>query len=95
VYDTATDTWTQVADMPVLGANLASCVLDGRIYAILGDSPILEVYDPTTNEWQRGPDFPSPRHVHTVVSVGGKVYVLGGGLQGLAMGGVWEYDPAR
>ncbi|MBN1641693.1 MAG: hypothetical protein JXA09_10695 [Anaerolineae bacterium] len=94
VYDPATDTWSQVADLPTPRGDPASCVLDGRIYSISGfidrDIGAVEVYDPVTNAWESGPEFPRVRHVHTVACAG-KIYVLCGGSNTDA----WEYDPAR
>jgi N-acetylneuraminic acid mutarotase len=103
VYDPATDSWSQAADLPMPGADRASCVLAGRIYTISGwqratntsPSRMVNLYDPAADEWQQGPDFPRPGHGHAVASVGGRIYVFGGSTGTKSQGVLWEYDPAR
>jgi len=54
VYDPATDTWTTAADLPTVRGNHTAAVVDGKIYAIGGDTgpgaatplSIVEEYDP-------------------------------------------------
>lgn len=49
-YDPATDTWTQIADMPTARSALSTSVVNGQIYAIGGHSDaevfsVIEVFD--------------------------------------------------
>jgi len=54
VYDPTTDTWTTAADLPTVRGNHTAAVVDGKIYAIGGDTgpgaatplSIVEEYDP-------------------------------------------------
>jgi N-acetylneuraminic acid mutarotase len=90
----AEDTWTRKADMPTARADLATCVVDGKIYAIGGGAgPFLttvEVYDPATNTWSTGTDMPAGRGALAASVVNGKIYTFGG--KG-GSGTVYEYDP--
>ena len=64
MYDPATDTWTQKADMPT-PKKTKTCVVDGKIYAIGGwlitnkESQLetVEVYDPTTGHMGKSPKY--------------------------------------
>jgi probable HAF family extracellular repeat protein len=41
---------------------------------------IVQIYDPdpNINKWVTGPDFPVSIHMHSVVSIGNEIYVIGG-----------------
>ena len=50
-----------------------------------------EVYDPATNRWTAAPRLPTARHGLAAATVGGKIYVIGGGPRaGLAQTDVVE-----
>jgi N-acetylneuraminic acid mutarotase len=61
-----------------------------------------EAYDPATNRWEERRPMPTPRNHPAAGVVGGKVYVIGGRLAAVNIGGllssntdvVEEYDPA-
>ncbi|MBL8911486.1 MAG: hypothetical protein JNM17_12400 [Archangium sp.] len=81
LYDPATDTFTDVADMANEHSHHASVALDdGRVMVIGGRRrQAVETFDPTTNSWTPGPDFPElanhqPR-VHQGVNASGAVIV--------------------
>jgi hypothetical protein len=87
-YDPATDTWTDSAPMPrpreSMGAALGA---DGKIYVVSGttsyEHPIpvddVDVYDPATDTWSKGPSLRYPRRDHVVLSTpDGKIYAIGG-----------------
>ena len=90
LYDTQTDTWERVADMPTLRTYAKAAVVDGIIYVFGGYNskdrngandkyPVsVEAYDPATDTWTRKQDMPVPRvhFAHGVVD--GKVYLIGG-----------------
>ncbi len=85
MYDPATDTWTQKADMPT-PRNTSTCVVDGKIYAIGGTSDevesfrldTVEVYDPATDTWAKANKMNHARAGAAVSVVDGKIYVMGG-----------------
>jgi len=102
MYDSTTDTWTMKADMPRGRARAATCVVDGKIYAIGGsphgdaDFAFVEMYDPATDSWTRKTDLPRARCFLSASVVNGKIYVIGGKIypSAIMVATVEEYDPA-
>lgn len=93
-YDPATDSWT------ARGA-LSVAEHEGVLYAIGGydrkaNNAQVEVYDPVRNVWTMGAPLPTPRDHLATATVAGKIYAIGGRLDGdysqnLAV--VEMYDP--
>ena len=81
-YDPATDTWTSATNMNCAGSQLATAVLDGKIYA-MGRSAtnyynyILEVYDAAVDTWTIVGSHPNPSWGITAAALDGKVYLAG------------------
>ncbi len=92
-------TWSTRAPLPTPRSEVASAVLDGKIYVIAGfvasgqSSNVVEVYDPAANRWERKANLPEARDHAMAAALGGKVYVFGGGL-GDATRTTFAYDPA-
>ena len=76
--------WQTLAPMPTARQELASAVLNGKIYAIGGyDSSgtptnIVEVYDPATNTWSSAHPIPRALHHNSAAVAAGKLYSFGG-----------------
>jgi hypothetical protein len=104
-YDPAKDTWTKKKDMPTARQDLAVAAVDGKIYAFGGDTSwdndnfilsAVEEYDPITDKWTNKSDMPERRAGLCAVTVGDRIYIVGGGDR------VWgpystimrEYNPA-
>ena len=92
IYDSATDTWTQGADMPFPWAMPRASVVNGKIYVCTGfgghgggesweQHPILAVYDPSTDTWTEGAELPFGRNDAQVAVVDARVYVMGGAIE--------------
>ncbi len=85
MYDPATDTWTQKADMPT-PRKTKVCVVNGKIYAIGGWSTdseqsqleIVEVYDPATDTWAKAQSMNHARCSAAISVVNGEIYAIGG-----------------
>ena len=94
----AEGTWTTKADMPTARYVISSSVVDGKIYAIGGDSSSngrsTEAYDPVTNTWTRKANMPMVRGAGTSSVVNGRIYAIGGrlSLNGANVSSVIEYD---
>jgi N-acetylneuraminic acid mutarotase len=92
--------WTQRSPLPTPRSEVASAVLDGKIYVIAGFSAngqstaVNEVYDTATDRWERKASLPEGRDHAMAAALGGKVYVFGGGL-GDATRTTFAYDPGR
>lgn len=87
VYDTETDTWEVLPDLPSDRNHLAGGAVDGKIYAIGGrvnaggPGPlwdVVEMYDPATRAWTRKAQMPRPRGGIFGGVVKGCIHVFGG-----------------
>jgi N-acetylneuraminic acid mutarotase len=104
VYDPATDNWdTTKTDMPMGRNSFASGVVNGKIYAIGGqsvavttaESSVME-YDPQTDTWDTTKTkMPTPRVGLSTSVVNEKIYVIGGWnfSSPTFKRDVWEYNP--
>ena len=91
VYDPVTDTWsTAPADLPTARSSMYGAAAKGnRIYVIGGQDGGVQL---TTNEfytvshdtWSTDEPMPSARAEMGVVSHGGRIYTVGGGLFGIS-----------
>jgi len=72
--------WQTLARMPTARQELATAVLNGKIYAIGGyDSSgtptnIVEVYDPATNTWTSAHPIPRALHHNCAAVAAGKLF---------------------
>jgi N-acetylneuraminic acid mutarotase len=88
-------TWQTLAEYPGGRQELATAVLNGKIYAIGGlegqgnPSPVVDVYNPNTNTWAPGPPLPYGNDHHAAAVAAGKLYVFGGLTRD-----TFVYDPA-
>ena len=101
-YDSATDTWTEEADMPTARFGLTTSVANGRIYAIGGASgydalSTVEEYDPATDTWKTVSEMLEGRFGLRASVVDGKIYAIGGVRYwgSTPSGKVEEYDPLK
>ena len=80
----ADSSWTTRADMPTGRWELATCVVEGKIYAIGGAGPAhealntVEEYDPGTDTWTTKSEMPTARVCHHASVVDGRIYIVGG-----------------
>ncbi|MBA2625328.1 MAG: hypothetical protein H0U89_06970 [Acidimicrobiia bacterium] len=86
--------WRQRAGTPVALAEVASAVIDGRLYVLGGGHPAMLAFDLSSREWSNPTELarrPHPGDHHAAEVVAGKLYLLGG--MGPAAGVVQVYDP--
>jgi N-acetylneuraminic acid mutarotase len=96
------DVWASKADMLTRGVGVATCTVNGKLYAFgagwgAGVSPnAVQEYDPATDTWSARADMPTERAWITASAVNGKCYVIGGGKPFVmdALRTVEEYDPS-
>jgi N-acetylneuraminic acid mutarotase len=117
-YDPAGDKWTKKKPMPLASHHVSFTEYKGKIYAFGGfvlpqSGPAAWVpidnaweYDPATDNWKALAPLPTKRGSPVAVTVGDKMYVIGGSTPGpketsvplpgthWALGSVEEYDPA-
>lgn len=93
VYDPETDSWSQMAPIPIPVMAHASAVLDDKIYVISGGTNVssttyaptchVQIFDPKTNKWTNGTSIPTgvayaAACVTTGISAPKRIYVIGG-----------------
>ncbi|GGD09875.1 Kelch repeat-containing protein [Aquisalinus flavus] len=93
VWDTAEDRWRTAAPVPEVPyggqGGLAAAVTGGRLVAMGGEYfadgggvyANVWIYDPSTDEWQAGPDMLTPRHGLGAVAIGETLYAIGGAVR--------------
>ena len=99
-YDPRTDTWTQKKEMPISRFYFGLGVVAGKIYLIGGTTGLgegqeqrmdrVDIYDPATDTWAKGPKMPTRRNPGGVAVVSTRVYVIGG--EGWPLPQVWGAD---
>jgi N-acetylneuraminic acid mutarotase len=66
--------------MPAVVAGGEVWVLGGLTDNLFGfsGSDVVEIYEPSSDQWTSGPDLPAPRHHAMAAVAGGEIYVIGG-----------------
>ncbi|XP_077984145.1 kelch-like protein 26 [Glandiceps talaboti] len=81
-YDPSRNTWSFVESYPVTAVAPAGTVHDGQLYIGGGYAGqyinAVNAYDPDTNEWNERACMLTPRAWHSMVTVRGKIYAIGG-----------------
>jgi N-acetylneuraminic acid mutarotase len=101
------DGWSMGHAMPLARSEHGVAELDGKIWVLGGYPPgrlpsnLVQIYDPATSRWSLGPRLPQPIHHLMSAAVGGKLYVMGGEIDGASTGRpeifvahTWVHDPA-
>jgi N-acetylneuraminic acid mutarotase len=88
----AENSWETMAPMPTARCVLRIGVVNGKIYAIggqtsSGSSDVNEMYDPATNTWVTKKPMPTPQSGFAIAVVRNKIYCIGGEVNQV-------YDPA-
>jgi N-acetylneuraminic acid mutarotase len=89
VYDTITDAWESLPDMPSMRGGLTAGAIGSQIFVGGGEDPwarqgsgctfdTLEAYNTSAGSWSRLEDLPTRRHGLASAVVDGRWYVLGG-----------------
>jgi N-acetylneuraminic acid mutarotase len=87
------DGWSTALAMPVALGEVASGLIDGKIYVVGEGSSVTQAYDLATESWNTGLAVrPFVGHHHAAEVIGGKLYLFGG-LHGGSDGKVQIYDP--
>ncbi|RKU20580.1 hypothetical protein C6500_08435 [Candidatus Poribacteria bacterium] len=99
-YDPLTDTWTQKKEMPISRFYFGLGVVAGKVYLIGGTTGLgegqeqrmdrVDIYDPATDTWAKGPKMPTRRNPGGVAVVSTRIYVIGG--EGWPLPRVWGAD---
>lgn len=97
-YDPQVGTWIAIAPMPAARAGHGFVATGNRIYALGGRGEAASrvwAYDPSANSWQQvGEAMPSPRVAAAYTVANGRIYAIGGLIDGNATARVDIFDPA-
>lgn len=98
--------WTSKQASSISRTYAAVAVVNGRLYVLGGQltdtgtipgpaTAAVEVYDPQTDSWSTSPSMPTARMGLVAAEAGGKLYAIGGSINGYSMetGAVEEFDP--
>ena len=91
--------WTLKTDMPTARFLAGSAEVDGKIYVVggapvsMGNTNIVEEYDPAADTWTRRANMPTSRQGVRAAAVDGIVYAIGGADEEYAFATVEAYDP--
>ncbi len=93
LYDPVTDTWyPEITDLPTPRVHAGITLADGRIYVIGGiditgePTSKTEVFDILNHAWESGVSFPIAAQGLKAVTIGDKVYTIGGSIANNAQG---------
>jgi N-acetylneuraminic acid mutarotase len=86
-------TWAAGPAMPASLAEVATGVIDGKLYVVGELDPTTFVYDLAANTWSAAAARPHPGNHHAAEVINGKLYLFGGFDFG-SEGAVQVYDPA-
>ncbi len=95
-YDPDTDSWTSISPMNYIRAGHASAVVNDKLYVLGGGTssvlfPVIERYDPLTNEWLELTEMPN-RWGHGAVVLDNQIYFFGGANYVHGLPDIWRYD---
>ena len=105
VYDTSTNTWTSIANLPRSDGRyfLGTAASDGKIYAFCGTNiggnygtNTVDMYDPATNSWTLDVAmYPLTLQDASAVTANGRIYCIGGSAYPgyPTYNNVYEFDP--
>jgi hypothetical protein len=78
-YDTVSNSWTRLADIPAGGDGPTATCYNGKIYVMGGNgSNQFHIYDVGTDAWTSGPALPRGVAGAAAAAWDGKVYLVGG-----------------
>jgi Kelch motif len=97
VYDTAADTWARGPDLPVAVNHAMAATLDGVLYVAGGndgDGPSTQLARLDGDGWRTLAPLPQGRSAGGLVALEGRLYLVGGVVDGGLAGDTQMYDPA-
>ncbi|MBY6108672.1 PQQ-dependent sugar dehydrogenase [Ferrimonas balearica] len=90
VYDPGSNSWRTGPSMSQVRDNPGTAVLNGELYVLGGRHRLadgtsldgqlntMEIYNPSSNQWRRGPDLLTGRRTFAVGTINGRLQIIGG-----------------
>src|SRR5918992_3187579 len=97
VYDTAADRWSRGPDLPVAVNHAMAATLEGVLHVAGGndgDGPSTQVARLEGDGWRRLAPLPQGRSAGGLVALDGRLYLVGGVVDGGLAADTQVYDPA-
>jgi N-acetylneuraminic acid mutarotase len=97
VYDTATDTWARGPDLPVAVNHAMAATLDRVLYVAGGNDgnrPSTQLARLDGDRWRSLAPLPQGRSAGGLVALDGRLYLVGGVVEGGLAADTQVYDPA-
>jgi hypothetical protein len=97
VYDTATDTWARGPDLPVAVNHAMAATLDRALYVAGGNDgnrPSTQLARLDGDRWRSLAPLPQGRSAGGLVALDGRLYLVGGVVEGGLAADTQVYDPA-
>ena len=97
VYDTTTDSWSRGPDLPVAVNHAMAATLDGVLYVAGGNDgrgPSDQVARLDGDRWRRLAPLPRGRQAGGLVALDGRLYLVGGVVEGGLASDSQVYEPA-
>src|SRR5512133_1735415 len=97
VYDTAADTWARGPDLPVAVNHAMAATLDGALYVAGGNDgsrPSTQLARLDGDRWRTLAPLPQGRAAGGLVALDGRLYLVGGVVEGGLAADTQVYDPA-
>jgi Kelch motif len=97
VYDTSTGTWARGPDLPVAVNHAMAATLDGVLYVAGGndgDRPSTQLARLDGDRWRALAPLPQGRSAGGLVALDGRLYLVGGVVEGGLADDTQVYDPA-
>jgi len=100
-FSPASNSWTQVASLPVAACYKDVEWVNGKIYSLSGATaysegytPLMQVYTVASNSWTLLPPCPLTGTGSAMCKLGNKIYIVGGENGGRLLTDLWVYDPS-
>lgn len=99
-YDPGVDAWEPRASKPTPVYEVMAAVVGGEVYVPGGRTgesqavDVLEIYDPRSDTWRRGPDLPVALSGYALAAFEGRLYLFGGWDGRQVTDTVYRFDPS-
>lgn len=102
MYDTASDTWSDITPMPGWRERFTTSAVGGNLYVFGGKNPrppygtysTVLMFDPVNSTWENKTRMPTPSESLSSAVLNGKIYITAGqNSDNIPLDAVEEYDP--